>query len=188
MSVHHDAVRNTEGCAEDDISGFASYPIELQEFGHRAGDMSAVPFGDHSATIANGAGLVAEETCRADEHFKFGRRRGREIGSDAVFVEQRGRDHVDAFIGALRTENGGDQKLERVVVTQGAAEIGVGGAETMEDGAEPGAQFGLGSVHDQQYNIYSLRGLEPVPRERKQTRGDYHGPCSLRTVRWLQVH
>ena len=153
MRVHNDAVRNTEGRAEDDVGGFTSDPVELQKFGHRARDMSAVPFGDHSATIANGAGLVAEETCGADERFKFARRRGREIGSGAVLVEQRGRDHVDAFIGALRTENGGDQKLERVVVTQSATEIGVGGAETMEDGAEPGAQFGLGSVHDQQYSI-----------------------------------
>jgi hypothetical protein len=128
MRVHNDAVGDTEGCAENDISGFASDPIELQEFGHRARDMSAVLFGDHLATIADGTGLIVEETCGADERFKFARRRGREIDSGAVLIEQRGRDHVDTYIGALRTENGGDQKLERVVVMQCAAEIGVGGA------------------------------------------------------------
>jgi len=130
VSVHNDALGNTEGRSENDVGGFASDPVELQEFGHRARDMSAVLFGDHSTTIANGTGLVAEETCGSDERLKFARRRGGIIGSGAVFVEQCWRDHVDAFIGALRTENGGDQKLERVLVMQGAAEIGVGGAET----------------------------------------------------------
>jgi hypothetical protein len=39
-------------------------------------------------------------------------------------------DEIDALVGALRAEDGGDEELERVLMMQGAARIRVGGPQS----------------------------------------------------------
>ena len=132
MGIDDDTGFNAVGVAEDDIGGFASDAGEVSEVleilrnftvmfpheGFRGGDEIL--------------GFVAEETGGADEVFDvflFGRS---ECFGVRVFFEKGGRHHVDAHVGALRGEDGGDEELEGALVVQFAVGVGVGGAEDVE--------------------------------------------------------
>ena len=52
-----------------------------------------------------------------------------------IFLEQFRRDHVDAHVGALRGEDGCDQKFPCAVVVQGALDVGVELVEVAQDGS-----------------------------------------------------
>src|SRR5438034_8029637 len=75
----------------------------LDDFAHRA---------------ANAFRFVAIEPRGFDRVFQLGQRRVRITLRSAEFPEQRGRDHVDAFVGGLRRENCGHEKLQRVTKIQ----------------------------------------------------------------------
>ena len=129
VGVDDDAGFDAVGVAEDDIGGFASDAGEVSEVveilrnftvmfpheGFRGGDEIL--------------GFVAEETGGADEVFDVFLFGGSECFGVRVFFEKGGRHHVDAHVGALRGEDGGDEKLEGPLVVEFAMGVGVGGAE-----------------------------------------------------------
>lgn len=125
-----------EGVAEDDVGGLAAHSGEGDEFVHGARDLAGVAFDELLATGLYVAGLVAEEAGGLDEALEFG-----EVGVGVVLGgeiagEEGGRDEVDADIGALRGKDGGDEKLERVLVIEGAVGVGVELGEAAEDGTD----------------------------------------------------
>ena len=64
---------------------------------------------------------------------KFGGRRVGEICRRAVFFEQLRRDEVDAFVGALRGKNRGDEQLQRIGKIQFAVRVGISPPERGDD-------------------------------------------------------
>lgn len=134
MRVHHDALGLAVGDTEDNIGGFTPDAVELDEFLERVGNLAGVLCGDGAAAIPDRPSFVAKETGRTNHRFQFSRRRGGKVGSDAVLLEQRGRDLVNAFIRALRAQNGGDKKLEGIAVMERATRIRIGGAQSTENG------------------------------------------------------
>src|SRR5262249_37224243 len=67
---------------------------------------------------ANAFRFVAIKSRGFDRVFQFGQRRVGIIFRRAVFPEQHGRDHVDAFVGGLCRENCGYEELKRVTKIQ----------------------------------------------------------------------
>src|SRR5437763_5258567 len=58
--------------------------------------------------------LAAKETGRADHLLQRCRRRLGVVRGAAIFREKRRGDRIDTLVGALRGENRGDEKLERI--------------------------------------------------------------------------
>ncbi len=136
--------------AEDDVGGFARDAGELEHLVHGLGDFAVEVFGEHARGADDALGFVAEEAGGFDDLLDgrgvgFGERGG--SGEEA---EELGRDHVDAHVGGLRGEDGGDGELEGVAVVEGADDVGVGLAEGVEDGADAVGCEG----------IFGLAGLE----------------------------
>jgi hypothetical protein len=97
-----------------------------------AGDFAVM---DLNQGLGGGADIfcfVAEEAGGADEVFDILLLCGGKRSGVRVFFEERGRHHVDAHVGALRGQNGGNEELERAVVVQLAMGVGVGRAEDAE--------------------------------------------------------
>ncbi len=82
--------------------------------------------GTHGAEVFR---FVAIETGGADEGLEVLLRNGGVIGCGAATLEEVLGDEVDALVGALRGEDGGDEELERVRVVELAMGIGVDGWE-----------------------------------------------------------
>ena len=135
MRIHDNAFRFAIGDAENDIGRLAADAVELDEFTERVGYFARVFFFDALATIADGPRLVAEETGATNQGFEFRWLRCGEVGGGAITLEKRGGDEVYARVGALGTEDGGDEQLERVIVIQGATGVWVSDAQAAEDGA-----------------------------------------------------
>jgi len=153
VGVHDDAFGFAVAGAEDDVGGLASDAGELNQRFQRVGDASAVLLGDGAAAAADGAGFIAEETGRMDDEFEFAGRRGGKVSGGVVAREKGGCDLVDADVGALGAEDGGDEKLERVGVFEGATVVGVGASQGGDEVRETLGQFGLGSTHSREYSI-----------------------------------
>lgn len=134
MCVHHDAFRLAVGDAENDVGRLASDTIELDKFVERIGDFTVMFFEKALATTSEGTGLVAEEAGTANQGLQFRGSSGSKVGGAAVATEKGGGDEVHAGVGALRAENGGDEKLKRIVVMQGTARARIRGAQSAEDG------------------------------------------------------
>ena len=54
-------------------------------------------------------------------------------GGCRIFLEEDGRDHVDAHVGTLRGQDGRDQQFPGAVVVQRALHVGVALVEALED-------------------------------------------------------
>ena len=87
---------------------------------------------------------VVEKASGVDVAGQLGQIGRGEIARRGVLGEQRGRDLVDALVGALRREDGGNKQLPRVVVTQGAGGAGVHAFQAAQDFGNPGLPFGCG--------------------------------------------
>ena len=135
MCVHDDPFRPAVGDAENDVGRLAADAVELDQFVERVRDFSTVFFDKTLAAVADGPCLVAEEAGAANHGLEFGGRRAGEIDRAAVALKQRRGDEIDAFVRALCAENGGDEQLERVVVVQGTARVGIRGAQAAKDRA-----------------------------------------------------
>ena len=147
MRVNHNPFSFAVRDAEDDTGGFAAAAGQLDEFGHRVGHLPGMTLGNGLTTIADGFGFVAEETGGFDAFLQLSGRRGGELGRRPVFGEEGGRDLIDAFVGALGAEDGGDEELERVGVVEFAVHVGVGGAQDAADLFGANRYFGLGRIH-----------------------------------------
>jgi hypothetical protein len=144
VGIDDDADVLGEGVAEDDVGGFAADAAELGEFVHGLGDAAAVFFDDVGRRFADGFGLVAEEAGGLYELFDvflggFGEGLGR-----GVLFEEGGGDEVDADVGALGGEDGGDEELEGIFVVEGTLGVGVVLFEEGEDEVDAGLAGGGG--------------------------------------------
>jgi len=125
-----------EGDAQDDVGGFASRAWDRDQFGERLGNLAMEVGKDFVSGAVDGFGLVVEEAGGADESFElrqgcFGHgRRSREA------LEEFRCDHVDADIGALCGEDGGDQQFPGRGVDEGALDGGIGFVEAFEKGGD----------------------------------------------------
>ena len=145
MGVDDDAFGFAVGYAEDYAGGLAGCAGDGEKFGHGLRDFVVELLADDAACALNGLGLVVVEAGGADEFFNgldggFGHGFRGGIGR-----EELGGDHVDAGVGALGGEDGGDEKLPGGFVDEGALGVGVGFAEDFEDGFDAvGFGFELG--------------------------------------------
>ena len=129
VGVDHDAGLDAVGVAEDDVGGFASDPGEMGEGFEFAGDFASVVVDEGLGGGADIFRFVAEEAGGTDEVFEVFLARGGHAFGVRVFLEEGGSHQVDAHVGALRGEDGGDEELEGAVVVEFAMGIGVSGAE-----------------------------------------------------------
>ena len=99
------------GHAENDVGGLAGRAGNGDEFGEGVGDFAVESLDDGLGRALDGLGLVAEEAGGADEVFELGKRRLGHGRGGREALEQLRRDHVDADVGALRGEDGGDEQF-----------------------------------------------------------------------------
>lgn len=133
VRVHDDADVEAEGIAQNDIRRFASDTVQLRQLLHRLRDIPAMVFDKFAAAVSDVLCLIAEKARRLDGLLQFGERRIRIIRHRAIFFKQLFRDNIDAFIGALRGKDGGDEQFERFRVTQLAARFGISSIQRGDD-------------------------------------------------------
>src|ERR1035441_1138012 len=133
MRVNHDAVGNLVPRAQHDVGGLARHSGQLQQLLHGARHLPA-EFADQFAGCAHDRlRLVAEKPGGANVGFELFRlKRGKGLWR-RVFLEKDRRDQVDAYVGALRRENGRDQQLPRAVVMQSAGRARIALVESPQD-------------------------------------------------------
>ena len=85
--------------------------------------------------------LVVEEAGGADEVFDVFLPGGGERFGVGIFFEEGGRHEVDPHVGALGRENGGDEELEGALVVQLAVGVGIGGAQSLQNGGSACGPF-----------------------------------------------
>ena len=124
VGVHGDA-RDVEGVAEDDVGCLAGDAGQRQQFLHGAGDRAAVLLDQKPAALLNIAGLVAEKAGGADHVLQLGAVGLRERGGIGITAEEGRSDHVDALVGTLGGQDGGDQELQWIGEGQGAMRVGI---------------------------------------------------------------
>lgn len=145
VGVNDDTFVEVEGIAEDDVGGFASDAVELDEVLHGVGDLAVVTFDEFLAGALDVFGLMTKEAESADVLFELGQAGGGVVGGGTVFVEEERCDQVDLFVVGLRGQDGGDEKFERVGVMEFAVGVRIGFSESIDDQGEAFAsgQFGF---------------------------------------------
>lgn len=141
MGIDDDTAGNSEGGPEDDVGCFASDPWESGQFFKSAGNLSTMlcdECGSHSPDIG---GFGPEEAEGVDDVLDILLGSIGELLRRGVFFEEAGSDGVDAFVGALGGENGGDGQLEGVFVDQGAFRRGIVPLERAGDLQRPPGGF-----------------------------------------------
>ena len=129
VGVDDHASFDAVGVAEDDVGGFASDTREMGEGFEFAGDLAVMVLNQGLGGGADVFRFVAEEAGGADDFFEVFLARGGHAFGVGEFLEEGGGHQVDAHVGALRGEDGGDEELEGAVVVEFAVGVGVGGAE-----------------------------------------------------------
>ena len=118
VRVHDDPFVYAECVSQNNIRRFPTDTGQFAQFFHRVRNLTAKFVGDCRRGRADALGLVAEKSGRFDRVLQLSLRRLRVIFRAPIFLEQRRRDHVYAFVGALRGENRRDQQLERILEIQ----------------------------------------------------------------------
>src|SRR5690348_11769932 len=137
VGVHGERV-DAEGVAEHHVGGLEPHAGQLDEGRALARHLAAVTLDERLGHAEQRAGLGAEEARRADLALELLRPGLRQRVGSWIRLEQTGRDHVDALVGALRRENGGDQQLERRVEVERDLGVGISALEGVEDLARAG--------------------------------------------------
>ena len=125
MGIHHDRARRAEYVAEDQIGGLAPDAGQRRQLLHRAGHLPAVLFQQHLRAGDDVARLGAIKAAGVDvflHPFHVSLRKGLQRREAR---KERGRDLVDALIGALGGEPHGKQQLIILAVVQRAAGLRV---------------------------------------------------------------
>ena len=124
MRVHRNP-GHAEGVAKHHVGGFTAHSRQLDEFFQRLGDDAVVLEGESLPQAEEVPGLGAEESQRPQHGFEFTARRSGESLWGGPAAEQFRGDAVDAGVGGLSGQHGGDQEFEGGVVVQGAVRVGV---------------------------------------------------------------
>ena len=122
-------------------------PGSAQQFFHGAGDLASVLLDQQPAALLNIAGLVAEKAGGADHVLQLGAVGLRERGGIGIAAEERRSDHVNALVGALGREDGGDQELQWIGEGEGAMRVGIEPGKG-PDNATGTAGQGIAGLHN----------------------------------------
>ena len=133
VGVDDDAGLDAVGVAQDDVGGFASDTGKIGQRFEIFRDLAAVLLRDGFGGSDEIFGFVAEEAGGADEVFDVFLLRGGESFGVGVFFKEGGRHHVDADVGALRGEDGGDEELEGARVVEFTMGVGIGLPEDFQN-------------------------------------------------------
>lgn len=134
VGIDHHADVDAVGVSENDVGGFASDAGELHERVHGCGNFSVVVLDEELAAGADVFGLVAVEADGAEVVFERGGIGVGVVAGGAIILKERGRDFVDLHVGALRGENGGDEKLERAGESQFAMRVWINLGQGVTEG------------------------------------------------------
>jgi len=133
VSVHRDSLTEAEDISQHDVGRLAPDARQADELLHRSRHLTSVLLDQHLAAADDAFGLVSVEAGGADRLLQLGRIGVREIVRGAVLLEQVFRDLIDALVGALRGQDGGDQELKWVLEVERHAGVGVGLLKDGED-------------------------------------------------------
>ena len=100
--------RDAQGVAEHDIRRLATNARKVDEVLHPRRDHAGVAFRQRLRHAGERPGFGAEEAGRLNLRLEFGGRWSRQGPRIGIPAEERRRDLVNAFVGALRGENRGD--------------------------------------------------------------------------------
>ena len=121
VRINNHSRRNSESSSQHDVPSLSGDARKREDLLHRTRHFAAKFLDDLFAGAQDRFRLVAVETSRADFLFDVTRVRIRKRGGSWILFEEPRRNHVHALVSALRRQNGGDQKLERIVMFQCAA-------------------------------------------------------------------
>ena len=134
VGVDDDSGGDAEPGAKDDIAGLSSGAGDAEHLVHGLRDLAVELAGDEIGGGDQGLGFLAKEA-EAFQEFLQGFWRGLgHVSRRGVGVEEHGRDDVDACVGALGGQDGGDSEFPSVGVGEGADGVGVGLLQRVEDG------------------------------------------------------
>ncbi len=125
VGINDDAFVEPEGVTENDVGSFASDPGQGDEGVHGGGDLATVVFDKGAAAVLDVFGFAAEEAGGLDDSFDAGEWSGGEGGGVGKLRKEPGSHHVDADVGALGGEDGGDKELEWPLVVEFAVGVGI---------------------------------------------------------------
>ena len=94
-------------------------------------------FADRRRDAAKRLGLLAKEPGRMDQRLELSGIGGGERARRRIAREERRRDHVDPLVGTLRRQDGRDEQLPGVLVTQRTPGVGIRVGEGPVDLAGP---------------------------------------------------
>ena len=94
-----------------DVGRLAGDAGKLEQLFHGLRDLVAEALDDGFGGALDGLGLIAEEAGGADQRFELGQGSGGHVLRAGIGAEERGCDQIDAGVGALRGEDGGDREL-----------------------------------------------------------------------------
>ncbi len=143
VSVDDDAASDVEAGAEDDIGGFAGGSGDGEEVFDVGGDFTVEDGEDALGGGDDVFGFIVVEAGGVNVLAHFLLSGGGEVFDGGVFGEEGGGDFVDAFVGALGTEDGGDQEFPGVGVVEGAGDVGIHVVKYGQDLVETGLLIGL---------------------------------------------
>lgn len=147
VCVDDDSFSLVEADAEDDIGGFACGAGDSDELCECLRNFAVEVFTDFLSRALNRLGFIAKEAGGFDELFKIGQRCvGHGLRSGEAF-EERGRNHVDTHVCALRGEDGRNEQFPGRAMIERALDVGIGFIETFEDGGDAvGGEVIAGSI------------------------------------------
>jgi hypothetical protein len=125
MRVDHDPLGASERDSQNDIGGFPSDARKLDELCHLARNAATVHFYDPIGQADDISCLLPVHANPVDDPFDVGDPSTREGLGIAPPLKQLNSDLVDGGVGGLSTQDGRDEKLERVLVNQGTTGVRV---------------------------------------------------------------
>ena len=144
VGIHDNARRYPVSGSEHHVGSLASGPGNREHLFHGFRHGAVKLAGDALRGADDGLGLVVEEAGAANIVCQHLGADGSEILWRGVFLEQSGGDFVDALIGALRREDGGDEQFPRVAMQERARGVGVHAVEPGENFGDSGLALGCG--------------------------------------------
>ena len=117
MRVHNDAGL-VKALAQNQVGGFTPHAWQTGQLFHSLGNHAPEAFDQMAAAGLDRAGFVAVEAGGPHDFFDFFRKRLGQGGRVGPALKKPGSHLVDAFVGALGRENGGDHQLERATMIQ----------------------------------------------------------------------
>ena len=137
---------HAEGVAQNDVRGLKTDAGQRRQFLHRGGHLSTM-FGDELLTTElDTASFVAEEAGRLNKAFQLGAvgvGKSRGVG---IAREQSRRHQIDAGVGALGRQDGGNEQLQRTVENESAWRFRIKAGQSADDAAGAGF-YGDRSAH-----------------------------------------